>query len=213
VPGGVLHIHSELPEGKGMASSSADLVATARAVAAVVGVTMTPAGIEDLLREIEPTDGVMYSGIVAFHHRRVQLRGRLGKLPPLTIVGLDEGGLVDTIAFNRLPKPFTEQGRAEYLHLLNRLSAAIAAGDLATVGRVSTRSALLNQKLRRKRTLRRLIRACHSIGGLGVVVAHSGTAIGVLLADSDPAYQKKLDRAYQVCTALSEVVWVEHLLP
>jgi L-threonine kinase len=210
--GGLLRIDSELPEGKGMASSSADLVATARAVAEAVGARVTSTGIEDLLREIEPTDGVMYSGVVAFHHRRVQLRARLGTLPPLTIVGLDEGGAVDTIAFNGVPKPFTHHDRAEYRHLLDQLATAVVTGDVATVGRVSTRSAVLNQKLRRKRTLRMLIRASRRIGGLGVVVAHSGTVIGMLLADSDPAYAVKLDRATRVCTALSDAVRVEHLL-
>lgn len=210
--GGLLRIDSELPEGKGMASSSADLVATARAVAAAIGITVTPACIEDLLREIEPTDGVMYTGVVAFHHRQVQLRAWLGTLPPLTIVGLDEGGTVDTIAFNGLPKPFTARDKVEYRYLLDQLATAVATGDLVTVGRVATRSAVLNQKLRHKRTLRKLIRACRRIGGLGVVVAHSGTVIGILLADSDPRYAAKLDRASQVCAALSDVVWVEHLL-
>jgi L-threonine kinase len=61
--GGTLILQSRLPEGKGHASSSADLVATVRATDAT-GVTPTRRQIESMLATIEPSDGVMYSGVV-----------------------------------------------------------------------------------------------------------------------------------------------------
>ncbi|CAM5252717.1 Kinase OS=Streptomyces tendae OX=1932 GN=GUR47_32360 PE=4 SV=1 [Streptomyces tendae] len=90
--GGNLTIHSTLPEGKGLASSSADLVATARAVANALDEPMPPRRIETYLARIEPTDGVLYSSIVAFHHRTVRLRAQLGSLPSMAVVSADEGG-------------------------------------------------------------------------------------------------------------------------
>ncbi|MCP9975684.1 hypothetical protein LUX02_19820 [Streptomyces somaliensis] len=80
--GGELTVHSLIPEGKGLASSSADLVATARAVGQALGLAMPAPRIERFLARIEPTDGVLYPGIVAFHHRSVRLRAVLGSLPP-----------------------------------------------------------------------------------------------------------------------------------
>ena len=58
---GSLVLHSSIPEGKGLASSSADLVATARAVSAAVRRTLAPPRLGAILAGIEPTDGVMYT--------------------------------------------------------------------------------------------------------------------------------------------------------
>lgn len=204
--GGLLTLHSGLPEGKGLASSSADLVATARAVGNALAVDLAPETVERFLRLIEPTDGVLYPGIVAFDHRRVRLRALLGSLPTMTVVGVDEGGTVDTVEFNRLAKPFTAADRREYAVLLDRMSAAVARRDLAEVGAVATRSAEMNQVLRPKRTLAAMTELCAEIGGLGVVAAHSGTMLGLLLDVGDPGYVAKVAAAVQACSALSSEV-------
>ncbi|MFF3174662.1 kinase [Streptomyces sp. NPDC057900] len=210
--GGVLTVESTLPEGKGLASSSADLVATARAVANALGEPMPPRRIETLLARIEPTDGVLYPGIVAFYHRRVALHSKLGPLPPMSVVGVDEGGEIDTVAFNRIPKPFSAADRQEYARLLARMTTAVAGGDLAEVGAVTTRSALMNQVLRPKRMLSSLIDICGQVGGLGVVVGHSGTSLGVLLDKADPAYPQRLVDAASACSELAGNVAVYRTL-
>ncbi|MET8726857.1 MULTISPECIES: GHMP family kinase ATP-binding protein [Streptomyces] len=210
--GGVLTVESDLPEGKGLASSSADLVATARAVANALGEPMPPRRIETLLARIEPTDGVLYPGIVAFYHRRVALHSRLGALPPMSVVGVDEGGEIDTVAFNRIPKPFSATDREEYSRLLARMTKAVARADLAEVGAVTTRSALMNQVLRPKRMLSSLIDICGQVGGLGVVVGHSGTSLGVLLDKADPAYSQRLVDAAGACSELAGNVAVYRTL-
>jgi uncharacterized protein involved in propanediol utilization len=211
--GGFLMLDSDLPEGKGLASSSADLVATARAVGEAVGIVPEPAAIEELLRRIEPTDGVMHHGVVAFHHREVRLRAHLGHLPPLTVVGVDEGGSVETVGFNKRPKAFSDEHKRTYARLLRTVTDAIAAGDLAAVGEVATHSALMNQRLCPKRTLAEVIEICRAVGGLGVVAAHSGTALGVLLADDDPAHDMRLDLTRRACARLTGTVWIDHSLP
>ena len=211
--GGTLLLDSDLPEGKGLASSSADLVATARAVGRTIGVDPSPAEIETLLRGIEPTDGVMYAGVVAFHHREVRLRAHLGHLPPMTIVGIDEGGSVSTLRFNKRRKTFSPTTRDTYARLLATLSAAVRAGDTAAIGRVATESARLNQRFCPKRTLDRMIAICRAAGGLGVVTTHSGTALGVLLDDSRPGHHDRLEWTKQACAAVTGTVWVDRSLP
>ena len=180
--GGALTITTTLPEGKGLASSSADLVATARAVGEAMGVRLLEEEIEAFLRDIEPTDGVMYPGIVAFYHREVRLREHLGHLPPLTVVGHDCGGMVDTVAFNRSKKPRSDGDKREYQHLLDQIATAVRAGDLPTVGAVATRSAEMNSTQSPRRHYGDLLRLCRDVGGLGLVLAHSGTNLGILLA-------------------------------
>lgn len=195
--GGRLMVSSELTEGKGLASSSADLVATARAVADATGRDTDPEEIESYLRAIEPSDGVMYPGVVAYYHRQVRLHARLPPLPPLTIVAADEGGQVDTVEFNRRPKPFPASARREYSRLLQTLTRALARRDLPTIGAIATRSAVMNSVLRDRPHLDAAISAADSIGALGVVVAHSGTTTGLLLSDADPQYPSKLAAAVQ----------------
>jgi L-threonine kinase len=191
-----------LPEGKGLASSSADLVATARAVGSALGVDLTPGSIQDLLRPIEPTDGVMYPAVVAFEHRNVRLLAKLGVLPPMTIVGIDEGGTVDTVAFNRIPKNFTVAERDEYAQLLAEATVAVRAGDASAIGRVATRSAYLNQRLCRKRTLTAMTALSAEIGGVGVVTAHSGSTIGLLIPHDVQDFRNRLAEAVNRCGRL-----------
>ncbi|WP_443032738.1 GHMP family kinase ATP-binding protein [Streptomyces sp. BA2] len=210
--GGTLHVNSVIPEGKGLASSSADLVATARAVGQALGVEMPPARIERLLADIEPTDGVLYPAIVAFHHRTVRLRGILGSLPVMAVVGIDEGGSVDTVDFNRIPKPFTLADRHEYARLLDRLACAVRRRDLAEVGRVATRSAQMNQLLRHKWALEPMREICREVGGLGVAVAHSGTTLGILLDTADPSYTQRVSAAARACAELAGGVTVYRTL-
>lgn len=200
--GGSLRLSGSLPEGKGLASSSADLVATARAVASALGIDLVPQAIEDVLRQIEPTDGVMYPHVVAFEHRNVALLARLGVLPPMTVVGIDEGGTVDTVAFNAIPKNFTAAERDEYGFLLDEIRTAVAAGDPAGVGRVATRSAHLNQRLCRKRTLNTMTALSAEVGGVGVVTAHSGSAIGLLLPHDISNFRGRLAEAISRCSQL-----------
>lgn len=179
--GGFLSIESELPAGKGCASSSADLVATARAIQSAFGVSISRASLARVMSSIEPSDGVMYPGTISFYHREGVLRKSLGYLPPLTIVGLDEGGQVDTIEFNARPKPFGRARRVEYEDLLLELERALARRDLHAVGEISTRSAILNQEILPKTHLDLFLDMRRRYDALGVVAAHSGTHLGLLL--------------------------------
>jgi uncharacterized protein involved in propanediol utilization len=200
--GGLLELSGDLPVGKGLASSSADLVAAARAVAHALGVRLDGATIESFLRGIEPTDGVMYSGIVSYDHRAVRLRRRLGFLPPLTVVAHDQGGMVDTVAFNQLEKPFGRADKAEYGRLLDRLADAVRVVDLRALGQIATRSAELNEKLRPRDDFEAMRRICHEVDGLGLVLAHSGTNLGILLAEDWRSRSGRVEEARRLCSAL-----------
>ncbi|MFI0263124.1 kinase [Streptomyces sp. NPDC017056] len=208
--GGHLHLRGELPEGKGLASSSADLTATARAVADALGLQAGPETVEHFLRRIEPTDGVMYPGTVSYYHREVRLKESIGTLPPLTVVGVEEGGVVDTIEFNRQSKNFSRAERLEYEDLLARITHAVRGGDLEAVGEVATRSAVMNERLRPKRLLPQMIALSRDIDALGVAIAHSGTALGLLIDQSDPEYTRKAAEARARATRLAGAATLYH---
>lgn len=181
--GGTLELTSTLPEGKGLASSSADLVATARALGDAFGRPFTHTEIASFIRGIEPSDGVMYPDIVAFYHREVRLRERLGYLPSLSIVAHDTGGMVDTLQFHRKKKFFTTAEKHEYDALLDTLKGAVKDRDIRTVGEVATRSAEMNLKFLPREDFHLLRRICDEVDGLGLVAAHSGTTLGILFPE------------------------------
>ncbi|WP_019421603.1 GHMP family kinase ATP-binding protein [Paenibacillus sp. OSY-SE] len=189
---GVLEIDSEIPVGKGMASSSADLVSTARAIASYYSLRISNELLNSFLQQIEPTDGVMYHEVVVFYHRQVKLGYSLGHLPPLTVVSIDEGGEVDTVLFNKTRKMHTISERREYAMLLDKMINAMEQRDIKTVGQIATQSAVLNQSFMYKNRLDDLIDICSLVNGLGVIVAHSGTCLGIMLEQSDQHYTDKL---------------------
>lgn len=211
--GGHLTIESELPEGKGLASSSADLVATMRALEATLEQAIPIELLLTVLRTIEPTDGVMYHEFVTFFHRKVELGRRLGFPSRLKIVAIDEGGQIDTIEYNKRNYHFSDEECAEYADLLQSLESAIRFNDLARLGRITTRSAILNQKRNPNRYLDRLIGTAEETRALGVVVAHSGSCLG-LLFPNEAAWERAIARAKTMLAELSDQVFmVESLAP
>ncbi|MER8842900.1 hypothetical protein NKH86_30205 [Mesorhizobium sp. M0913] len=190
--GGILLLQSELPEGKGLASSSADLVATARSIACCFKRTVRTSLIEKLMAEIEPSDGVMYPGVVAYQQRACSLLSFLGQMPPLAIVGIDEGGTVETVDYDQRRGEISASHRAEYHELLDRAQIAIPRGDTASIGRIATASALLHQERVPKEHLNAMLKVSEATDALGVIVAHSGTMIGILLDRMAADFPRKL---------------------
>jgi uncharacterized protein involved in propanediol utilization len=178
--GGELRIESELHEGKGFASSSADMVATARAIQSAFSMRIPRHTLAQIMSAIEPSDGVMYEGIVSFHQREGIVHSRLGTLPSLTIVALDEGGRSETTELCRDRGFHSARRLAEYERLLLDLERAVQRRHLPSVGDVATRSAVLNQDVVPKEHLELFLDLRARYDALGVVATHSGTCLGLL---------------------------------
>jgi L-threonine kinase len=153
----------------------------------------------------------MYPGVVSYYHREVRLRERLGFLPALTIVAHDPGGTVDTIDFNQSATTPTPRERREYRDLLDTLGTAVSSGDLATIGEVATRSVELHTRRIPRPDFEEMREICRENDGLGLVVAHSGTVLGILLGEhgADP---ERLDRVLARCARLPGSVQVHRTL-
>lgn len=187
----LLKIDSQLEEGKGLASSSADLVACARAVCNAFNKKLPLNVLLSIMKDIEPSDGVMHDEIVCFFHRKVALHSRIGFLPPLSILAIDESGFIDTIQYNQLSHTYSNNEKHQYSFLLKEISYAIKKQDLKTIGNIATQSAVLNQKFNPKKNLNFMIDLCNSTQGLGIGVAHSGTYIGIILDTQNMYFSKQ----------------------
>lgn len=194
-PQGQLRLQSDIPRGKGLASSTADLVAACRAVASYYGLSLDLDVLETTLSDIEPSDGVMYEGVVAFRHREGRLLRQLGPVPALTLVAVDEGGEVETLAHNTRTIDYSDTERDEYAELLTQLRHAIQSDDIETLGAVATRSALLNQRLLPKRWFDAMRSIAREIRAAGMVAAHSGTYLGIMIDASGSQHDAQVRRA------------------
>jgi L-threonine kinase len=181
-----LKIESQLPRGKGMASSSADIAASCAAAAKALGEAVAPDEIKNIALAIEPTDGVFFPGIVAFDHVRGGTLVNLGEPPKIKLAIFDFGGEIDTIDFNKRAdlKPLRRAKQEEFAEAYSLVKEGIATGNPVLVGKGATVSALANQNILPKPHLEKMIIIGNHCGALGVNVAHSGTVAGVLFDSS-----------------------------
>ena len=180
--GARISISNPIPRSKGFGSSSADLSAAIAATGLALGIELTPAQIGQLAVDVEPTDGVMFPGIVLFDHRDGTAMEQLGPPPPVEIVALDFGGEVDTLAFNQVDRRAQWQAvQGETGEALTLVREGLRLKDPWALGMGATRSAIAAQQVLFKPRLPDVISFAEAVGAVGVNVAHSGTAIGVLL--------------------------------
>jgi len=183
---GKVEFLQQLPEGKGMASSTADLTAVVAATLMALGEEPVPERLAHFVLRIEPSDSVMFPGITELEHVIRHKHRVLGSSVPALFLALDWGGAIDTRVFNARPELAEHYRR--YEDEINRAYELAREGieqinleKLAVAGTISARCNLaINSKAQFESFLTWVLQK----GGLGVVTAHSGTLLaGVFPVD------------------------------
>lgn len=182
VPGGFeIALISELPQGKGMASSTADLVATIGAVAGRSGLRLSPEEIADILISVEPSDCTHIAGVAQVGHLCGRILSRFPTPLDLRVLVVDCGGEVDTAAFDRA---FAHRVYARHETPLraavSMARCGLRTGNIERLARASTISARISQEIIPKAPFAELVALTFENGGLGVNCAHSGSVLGLL---------------------------------
>lgn len=204
--GGRIRIRSEIPTGIGMASSTADITATCLAIGAALEIQISAEQICQIASRIEPSDGIMFPGLVCFDHIRCEPILHLGEAPPIDVLVLNPGGTVDTIAFNQLEKSYTGDEKSKLEAALRRLEKAVQQQSPTEIGQVGTESAIINQRLLFKPELDQLLQMGKEFGCLGLSVGHSGTVINILFEAGNDGLQA-LEKAIQESELEFRRVW------
>lgn len=194
-----IRLKSNILPGKGMASSTADISAVAQAVALSCGKRLTAHEIADIALSIEPSDATFFNGIVRFDHRGGTLIQQIGDCPPLKILIYDCGGEIDTVDFNtRADLVDLQKENEKYIKIaLNLFRKGIQNGSIDEIGRASSISAFANQKILYKKQLNRFYKVGMQVGGKGIICAHSGTVLGLIVsADGDIENMKQSINEY-----------------
>ncbi|MBB5336239.1 hypothetical protein [Pectinatus brassicae] len=177
-----VNLYSELLEGKGMSSSSADIAAVCYATARSCNKVIKDNEVAQIAADIEPTDGVFCQGIVKFNHINGKILKYLGEPPPVKIIIFDCGGSVDTILFNqRNELPVLNRQKEKMVRqAFSLVEYGIEYNDVKALGQGCTLSALANQDILYKPQLEEIWSIVQSYGAVGINIAHSGTLIGVI---------------------------------
>jgi L-threonine kinase len=165
-----------------MASSTADVAGVIYAAGYAFGLPFHPEEVARLALRIEPTDGSIFPGIVAFDHREGRFFESLGLPPPLEILVLDFGGTVDTLEYNRTDRTsLLRRMETDYREAFTLVVNGIRRGEVEAVGAGATLSARCHHRLFPRLPFEVVLRLAHEVRALGVNVAHSGTVLGLLL--------------------------------
>ena len=182
--GGQVTLHSSIRSGAGMGSSSADVVATIRAIASATGQDLAVEEVAAMAVKAETASDplMVYGNAVLFAHRDGSVVERFAApLPPILVVGVDTDphGAISTVEF---PPAEYDQGHLDrFDHLRGELRQAIVDADTAAIGAVATASAHINEQYLPKPGFATMCDIAETVGAVGVQVAHSGTVAGVML--------------------------------
>ena len=203
-----LRLSSQLPRGKGMASSTADVSA---AIAATAGALdeqqdISPQTVAAIALRVEPSDSIMMPGIAVLDHKRGNIAETLGYPPPMRVVVLDFGGDVDTLAFNGVNRDgILSEMQPEFEVALSLIRRGVRNGSAADIGAGATRSAIANQHLLYKPQLDAVLRLADDAGAVGVSAAHSGTVLGMLFDADDTLAENAVSRAWETLFGIRRI--------
>ena len=193
-----LSLDSILPRGKGMASSTADVAASIAATAAAAGRHLEPEQVAKIALGVEPSDGVMFPGISVFDHREGRIARPLGEPPPMRVLALDFGGVVDTLEFNSVARDKALKSQESRMaEAVSLIETGLLRGNPLFIGKGATVSAIANQEVSFNPYLDDVLAFSAEVGGFGVNVAHSGTVIGILMPDQSSLVTQAAAQAWK----------------
>jgi uncharacterized protein involved in propanediol utilization len=193
-----------IPVGKGLSSSTADLLAVVRAFQEVFGVIVSESFISQLFAKIEPHDGLHYSMSVAYNHRQGNLLNKLNYIPDFNIVAVDSGGELSTVEYNKNLN-FPPKILNEYDKLYDQLLTAFANRDDVGIARCAQKSTELHVNRTGNKFLARVLEKASEMNVLGILATHSGTCGGFLLPGN--ASDEEL---YRVENKIAEIGHIFH---
>ena len=178
-----LNINSQIPIGKGMASSTADIGATINATLSMLGKTLTGEEISKLAVKIEATDSLLLNRHSIFNPLTADIKKYMGGISNAKVVILEPDDILDTKSIRMTPnyRMYKMQNKEIIKESFSLLDEGLARNNLSLVGKACTYSSLANENIHKKPFLKEIIEISDKFGCYGVNIAHSGTVIGILM--------------------------------
>jgi L-threonine kinase len=179
--GASVWLNGQLPAGRGMASSTADVIGVMAGLGLALHHRPTAAELARLACQIEPSDSTMFAGLALLAYRSSGQFCELGMPPPLPMLMLDSGFAVDTLAYNaQLDLAVVRRLASTTRAALELLRQGLRLADPAAIGAAATLSATSYQSVSYSPLVAQAHQWADTTGALGLVRAHSGSVVGLL---------------------------------
>ncbi|WP_116115622.1 hypothetical protein [Austwickia chelonae] len=210
VPRGQWLCWSDLPEGRGMSSSSADIVATLRCLTEYHGLIEDTALYERVMSRIERSDPVFAPTprlyLTGAHHTVSTFPS-----PGMACCYFHHGRAVNTCGVSEKELLLTyATHRRRYQDSLAMMAHGLSAGDLAMIGEASTTSALLAQHHLPNPAVGHTVAVANELGALGVFRAHTGSLVGMLFDADAPPRRDLVEEALITRVGPTTIHWEGH---
>lgn len=180
-----IDIQTQIPTGKGMASSTADIGATIKATLSLINKDLDEYTISRLATKIEPTDSIFIKESTIFNPLSGQVIKSLGYLESGKVLILEPNSTLSTKIIRKKHNyiELKHDNRDVIKEAFNLLEEGIYKKNLKIVGEACTLSSIANENIHKKEYLNKIIEISKNYGACGVNIAHSGTVVGILLED------------------------------
>jgi uncharacterized protein involved in propanediol utilization len=195
-----VQLTTNIPVGKGCGSSTADILATLRALTKYLELQLDEEALAALIVSVEEaSDSSVLSQPALFRHREGIVHEYLsGNFPDMDVLVFDTepDTTINTVAMDRAQYSAPEMEAFE--ELIDMLKEAFQNRSARDIGWVATRSACISQRFLPKPHFERLVRLVADEGGYGLAVSHSGTVASVLLPPGSCAeLESRITRAVE----------------
>lgn len=175
-------VHSTIPVAKGMASSTADIAATALATAHHLGHTLNESTLAQLCVSLEPTDSTVFRQLTLFDHNDASTQIACEAQPQLDLLVLESPVTLRTSDYHRIPRlDRLHAGAAALQQAWEKVQEACITQNPRRMGEAATLSAIASQMLLPKPDFNALLSLVEECDLYGVNVAHSGSIVGLML--------------------------------
>lgn len=177
-----IEIDSTIPVAKGMASSTADIAATAVATAHHLGHSLSESELATLCVSLEPTDSTLFHALTLFDHHHAQTQIACAPAPHFDLLVLENPVQLRTADYHRLPRrPALEANAGVLQQAWDKVQTACTGNNPSLLGEAATLSAVASQTLLPKPGFTALLSLVERCGLYGLTVAHSGSVVGLML--------------------------------
>ena len=186
-----LDLKSNIPIGKGMASSTADIGATIKATLSILNKKLNDEEISLIASEIEPTDSIILYKNSIFNPLNGRVKKYLSSFDNGRVIVLEPKEVLETKIIRSNPNYLNIklENRSIIKKSFNLLEKGLKNNDLKLIGEACTLSSLANENIHKKPYLNEIIEISQSMNAYGVNIAHSGTVIGILI-DKNMDYER-----------------------
>ena len=176
-----LHISSEIPVGKGMASSTADIGASVLAALDFIGEKMSPEEISILVSKIEPTDSIYFKEVCIFNPIKGIKKKSLGFLKSEDVIILEPNDRINTIKIRKDIGYYNVLKKNRFItkKSFEMLELGIKKNNIELIKKACMNSAFANEEIKKTPYLREILDLSKKHNCGFVNISHTGTVIGI----------------------------------